>query len=69
MLTVYDFCDLCYDPDEIKVTLYNTDPSIDAEILFKGTMAEAMESEFSDFKVESFDAILVNNEITLNVCE
>ncbi len=67
MITVYDFCDMCYDPDEIKVRLFRDDN--DDGIFFMGTMTDAMESQYADMIVNSFDAVLVNNEITLNVSE
>ena len=63
-ITVYDFCDMCVDSDLITVNLWDSDAE---KVIFTGTMTEAMESEFSDYTVNSFDAELQNDEITLNV--
>ena len=65
-MTVYEFCDLCVDADMVTVELWSVDTE---EVIFRGTMNDAMWSEYAHHNVESYDAEFRNDRITLNVSE
>ena len=62
-MPVYDFCGLCTD-DSVDVSIYDMNEEIEKEI-FSGTMRDAMESDWADFEVESFD--LTPDGLCLNI--
>ena len=66
MMTVRDFCSLCTDPAISYVDLYTCDACF---TIFRGTMRDALRSEFCNWNVESYDATFANNRITLNISE
>lgn len=63
MMTVYDFCDHCIDSyNEITIYDFRT-----GEDVFKGTMSDAMYSDYADYEVQSFDLEYGNNYLCLNI--
>lgn len=52
-MDVFDFCNLCTD-DTAEVRIYDLNPDVENEV-FKGSMWDAEQSEFSDYEVLSFD--------------
>ena len=62
-MTVYDFCDMCIDPSMCKITIYDARKE---ENIFMGTMEDAMESQYADLTVDSYD-IPTMDAITVNV--
>lgn len=52
-MDVFDFCNLCTD-DTADVRIYDMNPAVENEV-FRGSMWDAQQSEFSDWEVLSFD--------------
>jgi len=63
MMSVYDFCFLACD-DSLECAIYDMNESVEGEI-FRGTYAEAMESQWETEEVESFD--VENGVVILNI--
>lgn len=62
-MPVYDFCTLCTD-DSVDVCIYDMNAAVEQQI-FSGSMRNAMESEWADFEVDSFD--LTQDGLCLNI--
>jgi len=62
-MPVYDFCALCTD-DSVDVSIYDMNEAVEQQI-FSGSMRNAMESEWADFEVDSFD--LTPDGLCLNI--
>lgn len=52
-MSVYDFCSLCTD-NQTEISIFDMNHEVQDEI-FKGTMRDAMFSDFADYDVDSFD--------------
>ena len=61
-MDVYDFCNLCTD-DSIEIAIYDF---YGEEEVFRGTMREAMDSDWDSYDVESFD-LTPDGMIILNI--
>ena len=62
-MPVYDFCGLCTD-ESVDVSIYDMNGDVEDEV-FTGSMRGAMESEWADFEVGSFD--LTPDGLCLNI--
>ena len=62
-MSVYDFCGLCTD-ESVDVSIYDMNEEVEEEV-FAGSMRGAMESEWADFEVDSFD--LTPDGLCLNI--
>ena len=61
-MDVYDFCNLCTD-DGIEIAIYDF---YGEEEVFRGTMREAMDSDWEGNEVQSFD-LTPDGMIILNI--
>ena len=63
-MKVCEFCDRCFEPSLCMCNIYDTNK---ADVVFKGTMEEVMESQYADYDVDSFDVPCKADEMTLNI--
>lgn len=62
-MDVYDFCMLSTD-ESIDVVIYDFDGE---DTVFNGSMKEAMDSDWKDYEVQSFDVDFLNKVFYLNI--
>lgn len=62
-MDVYDFCMLCTD-DSIGVVIYDF---AGEDTVFNGTLKEAMDSDFANYEVQSFDLDFNDRFFCLNI--
>ena len=62
-MTVYDFCYLCTD-DGNEICIYDL---ITGEEVFKGTIDDAMYSEYANYEVQSYDLDFASKYFCLNI--
>ena len=63
-MSVYDFVEMCIDPDFLKVELFDVDKN---EVIFNGMVYDMPEVLGCYYEVGSFDIPDKAGEITLNV--